>query len=106
MYTHILYIFCMLVKFFPKCGGGLSCHFGRTFEDDSLPAIFQMDGHMRVGLNIDGVACFRTAVVVDLSIHINAPARHHVWAPVGADGTDPVMFGVRQLRGDPLPGQV
>src|SRR5690242_13067646 len=44
------------------------------------------------------------AVVVDLSIHINAPARHNMWMPIGTDGTKPIMFGFGQLLRDPFPG--
>ena len=51
------------------------------------------------------MTCLGTAVVIDFSIQVNAPAWDNMRMPVGADGTKPVMFGFGQLRGDPIPGQ-
>src|SRR5690349_15471667 len=49
--------------------------------------------------------CLGAAIVIYLSIYVNTPARHNMWMSVGADGAKPIMFGVSQLRGDPVPGQ-
>src|ERR1041384_1204251 len=49
--------------------------------------------------------CLRTPIVIDLSIHINAPARYNMWMSIWADGTKPIVLGFSQLRGDPVPGQ-
>src|SRR5215216_1615923 len=92
-----------LREFFSKLWGWFSCHFRSALQDDSLPAILQMDRHVWVGTEVDGMPRLRAAIVIDHPIHVNAPARHHVWASIGADRTKPIMFGFRQLRGDPIP---
>jgi len=45
------------------------------------------------------------AIVIEPVLHENTSARDDVRSLVGADGTQPVVFGFGQLRGDPLPGR-
>ena len=51
-----------------------------AFQNNGFPAIFEMDSHIWVCTDIERMACLRAAVVIDLPIHEDAPARDHVRA--------------------------
>src|SRR6266540_2578940 len=63
-----------------------------------------MDGDRWVSLNIEGMTGLRAAIVIDLPIEEDAPARNYMWVSIREDGTKPIVFGFSQLRGDPVPG--
>src|SRR5688572_10312390 len=44
-------------------------------------------------------------VVINLSIDENTPTRNHMRSSIRTDGTNPIVLGFGQLRGNPVPSQ-